>query len=181
MPYQGSPRPKITWSKVGEELKEDDRVKSSLGPEEAELIALKSTLKDSGVYNCVLKNEFGQEKVTIKVNVLDKPEKPEGPLEVSEVKADGCTLSWKAPKDNGGTPVTNYVIEKFDPKKNEWQKVSSYCRIPLYEVIGLDEGRPYKFRVSAENSQGVSVPLETEMTVVPKNPFSKRVFRFFKN
>ncbi|RNA00220.1 twitchin-like isoform X7, partial [Brachionus plicatilis] len=76
-------------------------------------------------------------------------------------------------KETGGIPITNYVVEKFDVKKNEWQKVNSFCRAPQYEVIGLEEGRPYKFRVSAENEQGVSVPLETEIPVVPKNPFCK--------
>ena len=45
--------------------------------------------------------------------------------------------------------------------------------MPFYEVIGLDEGKPYKFRVSAENEQGVSVPLETESTIVPKTPYVK--------
>ncbi|CAF0846330.1 unnamed protein product [Brachionus calyciflorus] len=172
VPFQGSPRPTAIWSKVGEELKESERTKYSINQQEAELTTEKATLKDSGVYNCTLKNDFGQEKISIKVTVLDKPESPEGPLEVSEVKTDSVTLSWKPPKDNGGTPITNYVIEKFDTKKNEWQKVSSFCRAPQYEVIGLEEGRPYKFRVSAENAQGVSIPLETSTNVVPKNPFS---------
>ena len=45
--------------------------------------------------------------------------------------------------------------------------------MPFYEVIGLDEGKPYKFRVSAENEQGVSIPLETESTIVPKTPYVK--------
>lgn len=44
----------------------------------------------------------------------------------------------------------------------------------------MDEGRPYKFRVSAENAQGVSVPLETNISVVPKNPFCNSIFRFSK-
>ena len=51
--------------------------------------------------------------------------------------------------------------------------MSSYCKLPFYEVIGLDEGKPYKFRVSAENEQGVSIPLETESTIVPKTPYVK--------
>lgn len=70
--------------------------------------------------------------------------------------------------------MTNYVIEKYDTKKQEWQKITSFCKIPIYDVIGLEEGRPYKFRVLAENAQGVSEPLETEVTVVPKNPFCKK-------
>ena len=68
------------------------------------------------------------------------------------------------------------MIEKLDPKTDEWTKVSAYCRIPFYEVIGLDEGKSYKFRVSAENAEGRSVPLETDMNVVPKNPYGLKKF-----
>ena len=78
--------------------------------------------------------------------------------------------------EDGGSPITNYVIEKFDTKNNEWQKVSSYSKVPHCEVIGLEEGRPYKFRVSAENELGQSIPLETESTVVPKNPFGNLIY-----
>lgn len=172
VPYQSSPKPTCFWSKVGEELKESERLKFLQTNEEAEIEIVKAQIKDAGTYNCHLKNQVGQERVSIKVIVLDSPEQPQGPLEVSDVKADSCVLSWNPPKADGGTPITNYIIEKLDPKTNEWQKVNSYCKVPFYEVIGLDEGKPYKFRVSAENAQGVSVPLETEKHVVPKNPFS---------
>ena len=175
VPFQGSPKPNTNWSKVGQDiLKEDDRLKFEISQTEAVLIAPNATLKDTGVYNCTLRNDFGSERVAIKVTVLDKPGSPQGPLEVSNLKADSCTLNWKSPKEDGGSPVTNYIVEKYDTKKKEWQKVSSFCKIPVYDVIGLEEGRPYKFRVSAENVQGVSEPLETEITVVPKNPFSKK-------
>ena len=170
MGFQGSPVPKVAWLKNGEPLAENERVKFDLKPQEADFVAQNASLKDSGVYTCVLKNDLGQDKVSINVVVLDKPSQPQGPIEASEITADGCTLTWKPPKDDGNSPITNYVIEKFDPKKNEWQKVSSYCRQPTYEVIGLEEGKPYKFRVFAENAEGKSIPLETESTVTPKNP-----------
>lgn len=171
IPYQCSPKPQVIWTRADIDLKETSNTKLVLTSTEAELVTTNSTVRDSGHYTCTLKNDLGREKIQIKVNVIDKPSKPEGPLEVSDIKADGCTLNWKAPKEDGGSPITNYVIEKFDPKTNEWIKVSAYCRIPQYEVIGLDEGKPYKFRVFAENSEGRSIPLETEMNVVPKNPF----------
>lgn len=120
VPYQASPKPKVTWSKVGEELKEDDRVKFSLNPQEAELIAQKATLKDSGVYNCTLKNDLGQEKVTIKVTVIDKPDQPEGPLEVSDIKADGCTLSWKPPK----VFYSKMFFQKLLPDVQKFRKIN---------------------------------------------------------
>lgn len=39
----------------------------------------------------------GQDSVTVKVTVIDKPSAPEGPLEVSNVHADRVDLAWKPP------------------------------------------------------------------------------------
>lgn len=102
---------------------------------------------------------------------------PEGPLDISDVRPDSCVLSWKPPKNDGNSPVTNYIIEKLDTKKGTWQKVSSFCRVPFYEVTGLTEGTEYKFRVSAENAYGQSAPLECEKPIIAKNPFSMFIHR----
>ena len=103
---------------------------------------------------------------------------PEGPLEINDVKPDSCVLTWKPPKNDGGSPISNYIIEKFDTKKGEWQKVSSFCRAPRYEVTGLNEGSEYKFRVSAENPYGQSQTLECEKPIIAKNPFSMSSYLF---
>ena len=42
-----------------------------------------------------------------------------------------------------------------------------------FVVPKLKEGLEYKFRVMAENAQGLSEPLETEQGVVAKNPFGR--------
>lgn len=49
------------------------------------------------------------------VSSLGKPSKPQGPLEVSDVTKNGCTLTWKKPEDDGGSPIEYYEIEKLDP------------------------------------------------------------------
>lgn len=46
--------------------------------------------------------------------LLDKPGPPEGPLEASDMTPETCSLSWKPPKDDGGSSITNYVVEKQD-------------------------------------------------------------------
>jgi hypothetical protein len=81
-------------------------------------------------------------------------------------------------KDEAGSPVTNYVIEKLDTNNNEWKKVSAYCRATNYEVTGLEEGHSYKFRVMAENAYGRSDPLQNETPIVAKNPISTQAFFF---
>ena len=52
--------------------------------------------------------------------LLAKPGKPEGPLEVSDIHKEGCKLSWKPPKDDGGEPVEGYIVEKFDKDSGLW-------------------------------------------------------------
>ena len=50
----------------------------------ATLVINKTERKDSGKYNLTLENEFGREKCSIDVNVLDKPESPRN-INVNEV------------------------------------------------------------------------------------------------
>lgn len=48
------------------------------------------------------------------VLVVDRPSPPQGPMEATDITPDTCTLSWKPPLDDGGSPITNYVVEKMD-------------------------------------------------------------------
>ena len=50
----------------------------------------------------------------------DKPSSPEGPLEISGVHKEGCKLKWNPPEDDGGVPITEYLVEKFDPEIGQY-------------------------------------------------------------
>lgn len=65
------------------------------------------------------------------MKVVDRPSPPEGPLEVDDIGPESCRLAWKPPRDDGGSPVTNYVIEKCRllPSGTEcWERLSSFVR-----------------------------------------------------
>jgi hypothetical protein len=47
----------------------------------------------------MLKNNEGMCQIQFRVNVLSPPSKPEGPLEASNVTAEGCKLNWKPSVD----------------------------------------------------------------------------------
>ena len=61
------------------------------------LLNRKAERGDTGLYKLTLKNNEGACQIQFRVNVLSAPGKPEGPLEVTGLTAEGCTLSWKPP------------------------------------------------------------------------------------
>lgn len=100
----------------------------------------------------------------------DKPAMPEGPLVLDALLKNSVIISWKAPKDDGGSMITNYIVEKREDKEGaEWELVSSSitgtsCRIP-----NLVENEGYFFRVSAQNRYGNSESLETPSAILIKS------------
>lgn len=41
-------------------------------------------------------------------------------FKISDVHKEGCKLKWKRPKDDGGTPIEYYQVEKMDPESGCW-------------------------------------------------------------
>lgn len=167
----GEPPPTKSWFKNGEQLKNDNRTKIESEDYRAKITVSNVTRKDTGVYKIVVKNVNGEEDAEARVTVLDKPGAPEGPLDVSEVHAEGCKLKWKPPLDDGGMPLDGYVIEKMDTQTGRWVPCGRTMG-DEFNVENLTPGQEYKFRVKAVNPEGESEPLENETTVVAKNPYN---------
>lgn len=136
-------------------------------------ISITETLRHySGVYKIYASNEHGEDEATVEVNILGPPEKPKGPLEVTCITKDSCKLNWQKPDDDGGKPVTAYQIEKFDKKQGRWVPVARTSgNDTTIDVKGLLEGHEYQFRVRAINDEGESEPLETDHSIIAKNPY----------
>ena len=65
-------------------------------------------------------------------------------------------LSWTAPASNGGSPITDYLIEVKLSSGSTWYTVShSAFTVTEAEILsGLTDGQTYDFRISAINAQG---------------------------
>lgn len=124
---------------------------------------------DGGQYRLQLRNSSGFDTATVNVKVLDRPSPPQN-LHADEFGGDALTLFWNPPKDNGGADITNYVVEKREPK-GTWSKVSSYITTPFVRVRNLTVGSVYEFRVMAENQYGTSDPVTTMDPIKARHPF----------
>lgn len=89
---------------------------------------------------------------------------------ITRISAD---LKWQAPSKDGGSPITNYVVEKRDVRRKAWQTVDTTVKDIKYTVSPLNEGSLYVFRVAAENAVGMSEFCELEDAVLAKDTFSK--------
>lgn len=49
----------------------------------------------------------------VTILILDVPSAPED-ISVHDVFQDSCVLKWKKPKDDGGMPINQYIIERQD-------------------------------------------------------------------
>ena len=88
----------------------------------------------------------------------DVPGKP-GTPEIADVTSTSLTIKWKPPDTDGGSPITNYVVEQSERFSPRWNKISSdnltECE---FTIKNLPEGQTYQFRVSAQNKAGVGKP-----------------------
>jgi len=106
---------------------------------------------------------------------VDKPGPPVGPLEVTDIHKEGCKIHWNKPKDNGGLPITGYLVEKMDTATGKWVPAGFVDPSATEHTInGLEPNRKYNFRVKALNEEGESVPLETDASILTKNPYGNR-------
>lgn len=169
---KGEPPPTVTWKYKDAILKSVDRLKIDNEDYHTLFILNKLQRADSGTYTVTATNESGTDEVEIELIVLSKPSKPKGPLDVSDITAEGCKLKWNAPADDGGEPIDHYIVERMDVDTGRWVPCAT-SKTPEAEIGGLNEGKDYMFRVKAVNAEGDSEPLETDLPITAKNPFKE--------
>lgn len=81
---------------------------------------------------------------------------PKVPQSFSARAGDGqATLAWTPPASDGGTPITNYIVQYATISNPNW---TTFSRAPstatTATVTGLTNGTYYSFRVAAVNARG---------------------------
>jgi len=109
--------------------------------------------------------------------LIDKPGKT-GEPKVKDVQKNSVELTWTAPTDDGGSPITTYVIEYCEEGLYKWLPANGSDTVvnTRYTVKGLTEKTAYKFRVAAENKAGAGPFSECLLPVQVKEPISKCIY-----
>lgn len=133
----------------------------------------------SGNYTIKISNAQGEDTREIFINFQDVPQPPAS-MEVSEIFQSSCVITWKPPKDDGGSPLVHYLIERQDLSvKGGWHSVAEVPSNEFtYKVEDLVHRKEYKFRIRAVNKLGPSEPVNYPKTVLAKDPWGNSYHLF---
>ena len=82
------------------------------------------------------------------------PDKP-GVPQLTEVKDGSISLTWTPPENDGGAPITNYILEYRSEGSASWKKATEKTLTELkFTATGLNDTEQYEFRVAAVNKAG---------------------------
>ncbi|XP_069019250.1 titin-like [Embiotoca jacksoni] len=159
VPFTGKPVPTVTWDKADVDL----RVRGMINTTNfaTSITVERVTRDDSGKYVVKLQNVAGSASLTLSVRVLDSPGPPTH-ITVKDVTKNSATFTWDIPENEGGAPVTHYLVDIRDISRMGWTRLTDKCRRLSYKVSDLEEGGIYFFRVTGENEYGIGVPAETK-------------------
>uniref|UniRef100_A0A8C9U1E8 Titin-like n=1 Tax=Scleropages formosus TaxID=113540 RepID=A0A8C9U1E8_SCLFO len=166
----GKPLPAIFWMKGEQELGNTVRREIKNTDHFTCLSVKEAKRTDGGEYILLLKNIGGEKSVRVNVTVLDKPGPPTGPISVSGISSDQCTITWKPPQEDGGSKISHYVVERRETSRLIWTLVDPKVKMLSLKITKLLEGNQYCFRVMAVNDYGVGEPLQSEPVNI-KCPF----------
>lgn len=162
---RGIPVPTAKWTMDGEEITSKGNIKIDTDNFSTVLSINDCTRNHTGTYLLTVSNPAGTKTVGLNVTVLDVPAAPIGPVNILEITPDAMMIEWRPPKDDGGSPVTNYIVEKRESNKETWGGVSSGSLATHLRITRLQKGTEYVVRIRAENKMGIGAALESKPTV----------------
>ncbi|KAK2918017.1 hypothetical protein Q8A73_004763 [Channa argus] len=167
----GRPNPTVFWLKNDRNIGTKGRAEIAATKTHTSLLIRETVRKDSGQYILTLQNTGGMISKAITCKVLDRPGPPAGPLQVSGLSAEKCTLSWGPPPETGGAEIMHYIVEKCETSRVAWTLMYGDIMATTCKITKLLKGNEYLFRVRAVNKYGEGETLESE-PIKAMDPFT---------
>ncbi|MDA8003157.1 MAG: fibronectin type III domain-containing protein, partial [Alphaproteobacteria bacterium] len=126
--------------------------------------------------NAAAMGEYG---AAVRGHVFGLPDAPV--VQITATTRNQLDVSWEAPAENGGTPVTSYHLRwkpaaaaTFAPA----DRATTDASAPLaYIIAGLDDGAAYEVQIASENAAGRSEYGDAARGVVFPRPLAPRELR----
>ena len=91
----------------------------------------------------------------------------------------GAAVSWKAPANDGGSPITGYVVTPYQGSRALKARTFNSTALAQF-VAGLGNGKLYFFKIAAQNAVGTSVQSPKSSAIIvgaPRKPGRPTVVR----
>lgn len=99
---------------------------------------------------------------------------PPGIPQFPEIKDGQIQVTWTPPEDDGGSPITNYILEYKTESAFKWTTATDKTISETkYLVKKLDKDQAYEFRVAAENQAGVGPFSENTSPIKAAEPLGR--------
>ncbi|XP_022099227.1 hemicentin-2-like isoform X2 [Acanthaster planci] len=143
---RGSPTPTHSWSRNGLDISAG--LAGHFISSDGSLVIQNLDLAQSGMYECIVGNTFGEVSATFKV-----PEKP-GTPQVTATTSTSIDLAWSSPAPSSNLTVTGYQLQYIRFGEASYQDVALEIVGSFASVTELAPYTGYAFRVRAVNELG---------------------------
>ncbi|KAK6109173.1 Immunoglobulin I-set domain family protein [Brugia pahangi] len=154
IPYKAVPEPIVECFFNNEPLVVGTKLKLEIINDMVQFCKRKANKNDIGEYTFKISNEFGEATKIFTVNVKDISGVPDNPR-IMDISCDTVSVEWDAPKDDGGSKIIGYVIQKKEIGRRTFHHVIQVTDDKTNCLIEeLDADTEYIFRIAAINKYG---------------------------
>ncbi|XP_043071244.1 nephrin [Drosophila grimshawi] len=157
---QASPRPQFIWRQEQKELPINRTSKYEVEERKIDSLTYESTLivekvapADYGAYECIARNELGEDVETVRLDITSPPEPPLS-LNILNVTHDTVTVAW-TPGFDGGLKAS-YRVRYRMVDREQYKYIDGLANSHKLTIPGLRMNTLYLFSVMSWNDLGQS-------------------------
>ncbi|XP_075165766.1 nephrin adhesion molecule sticks and stones isoform X1 [Haematobia irritans] len=157
---QASPRPQFIWRQDGKDLPVNRSYKYEVEEKKIDTLTYESILiiekvapADYGAYECLAKNDLGQDIEPVRLDITSQPDTPLS-LNILNVTHDSVTVAW-TPGFDGGLKAS-YRVRYREANREQYKYIDGLPNSHKLTINGLRMNTLYLFSVMAYNDLGES-------------------------